>query len=95
MQKLKFPACSAVAGKKIEQGLTIFDFTHGSVTSIGKRDYRLIKLAADVASNNYPEISGKMFVVNTPFLFSGVWAIVKGFLDEKTRNKIKILRSKF
>jgi hypothetical protein len=34
---------------------------------------------------------GQMFIVNAPFLFTGVWAIVKGFLDERTRNKIKIL----
>lgn len=32
-----------------------------------------------------------MFILNAPFLFTGVWAIVKGFLDERTRNKIKIL----
>jgi len=24
-------------------------------------------------------------------LFTGVWAVIKGFLDEKTRNKIKII----
>jgi hypothetical protein len=29
-----------------------------------------------------------MFIVNAPLLFTGVWAIVKGFLDERTRNKI-------
>ena len=33
---------------------------------------------------------GQMFIVNAPMLFTGVWAMVKSFLDEKTRNKIKI-----
>jgi hypothetical protein len=28
-------------------------------------------------------------------IFTGVWAIVKGFLDEKTRNKITIKGGKF
>ena len=28
-------------------------------------------------------------------LFSGIWAVVKGFLDEKTRGKIKIIGSNF
>ena len=32
-----------------------------------------------------------MFIINAPWMFTGVWAIVKGFLDERTRNKIKIL----
>ena len=36
-----------------------------------------------------------MYIVNAPMLFSGIWAVVKGFLDEKTRNKIKILGSGF
>ena len=38
---------------------------------------------------------GNMFIVNAPMLFSGIWAVVKGFLDEKTRNKIKILGANF
>jgi hypothetical protein len=38
---------------------------------------------------------GQMFIVNAPFLFTGVWAIVKGFLDERTRNKINIKGGKF
>jgi len=34
-----------------------------------------------------------MFIINAPMLFSGVWAIVKPWLDEKTKAKIKILGS--
>jgi hypothetical protein len=33
---------------------------------------------------------GQTFIVNAPMLFSGVWAVIKGFLDEKTRAKITI-----
>jgi hypothetical protein len=56
--KLRFPACSELAGKKVEQGLTIFDFTHGSVTTVNKQVYKMIKMAANAAAPNYPEISG-------------------------------------
>jgi hypothetical protein len=28
-------------------------------------------------------------------LFTGVWAVVKGFIDEKTRKKITIMGSKY
>ena len=31
-----------------------------------------------------------MYIVNAPTLFTGIWAVVKGFLDEKTRKKIHI-----
>ena len=95
MMKLRFPACSAVKGEKVLQGLTIFDMTHGSISTANKQTYGLCKLAAQVGSDYYPEIMGNLYVVNAPMLFSGIWAIVKGFLDEKTRGKIKILGSGF
>lgn len=38
---------------------------------------------------------GQCFIVNAPMIFTGVWAIVKGFLDEKTRKKITIFGSKY
>ena len=30
-------------------------------------------------------------IVNAPMLFTGVWALIKGWLDEKTREKIQIV----
>ena len=38
---------------------------------------------------------GIMYIVNAPMIFTGIWAIVKGFLDEKTRNKIHIKGGSF
>ena len=91
--KLRYPACSVAKGEKILQGLTIFDMTGGSISTANSHTYGLCKLAAQVGSDYYPEIMGNMFVVNAPMLFSGIWAVVKGFLDEKTRAKIKIIGS--
>jgi hypothetical protein len=34
-----------------------------------------------------------MYIVNAPYLFSGVWVIIKGFLDAKTVAKISISSS--
>lgn len=36
-----------------------------------------------------------MFIVNAPMLFSGIWAAIKPWIDEKTRNKIVIIGSGF
>ena len=38
---------------------------------------------------------GQMFILNAPLLFTGVWAVVKGFLDQRTRDKIKIYGHKY
>jgi len=88
-----FPACSKKAGKKVEQTLTILDLEGVSLSMIGKRVYNFIKLASNIGQNYYPEILGKMYIVNAPFLFSGVWACIKPWLDEKTKNKIQIIGS--
>ena len=95
LMKLRFPACSALAGKRIVQGLTIFDMTGGSTSTANRQTLGLCKLATQVGSDYYPEIMGNLFVVNAPMVFSGIWAIVKGFMDEKTRKKIKIVGTSF
>ena len=46
LMKLRFPACSEVAGKKILQGLTLFDMTGGSITTANSHTYGLFKIAS-------------------------------------------------
>jgi len=36
---------------------------------------------------------GQMLIVNGGITLSGIWAVVKGWLDEKTRNAIVIWNS--
>jgi len=59
---------------------------------MNKQVYHLVKLASKISQDYYPEILGNMVVVNTPMVFSGVWAVCKGFVDEKTRAKVKIVK---
>jgi hypothetical protein len=33
---------------------------------------------------------GKFVVCNAPMIFTAIWALVKGWLDERTRKKISI-----
>ncbi len=95
LMKLRFPACSAVAGTRIEQGLTVLDLHGGSMKILSKKVYALIQLASKIGQDYYPEIMGQCFIINAPMLFTGVWSVVKGFLDEKTRKKITIKGSGF
>ncbi|RKO94996.1 cellular retinaldehyde-binding/triple function, partial [Caulochytrium protostelioides] len=48
---------------------------------------------SSIGQNYYPEMMGKMFIINVPMLFTAVWAVVKQFLDEVTVSKISILGS--
>ena len=57
------------------------------------RDY--LKTVTKMDSDNYPEMLGKLFVVNAPSFFRGMWSIISGFIDPRTRDKITILGSDF
>ena len=91
-QRLRYPALSLISGKRIETACSIFDLKGKSVSEIFGKDTReMLKMASTIANDNYPETMGVSFILNAPMLFKGVWAVIKGFLDEKTRAKIKIL----
>jgi hypothetical protein len=49
-----------------------------------------VKKTSNIAQNNYPEMLGQMIIINTTVLFRGAWAIIKGFVDEKTSKKISV-----
>ena len=83
--------CTILAGKRIETTLSILDFNGKSLNITNSNIYSMVRLSSQTASDYYPETMGNTFLVNAPMLFKGVWAMIKGFLDEKTRAKIKIL----
>jgi len=64
--------------------------TGGGVTTANPSTKELFKLAAQVGSDYYPETMGNTFIINAPMVFRGLWKVAKGFLDERTRNKIKV-----
>lgn len=89
-----FPEVSKRAGRVIQQSVTILDLDGLAFTKIlSKRTeiQQFLKLTSGIAQDNYPEIMGKLFIINAPTLFSLLWSVVKSFLDEKTASKIHIL----
>jgi hypothetical protein len=45
--------------------------------------------------DHYPEVVHRLFLINTPSLFSTVWNVVKRFVDPGTANKMQILSSDY
>jgi len=89
--KLHFSVCSYLKKKQICQTFSILDMTGFSITMMNKQVYSLVQKASKVSQDYYPEQLGQLMICNSPYLFTGVWAIVKGWLDEKTREKIQIV----
>jgi hypothetical protein len=95
LMKFRFPACSQAVGKVIEQSCTIIDVNGVGMSLLTGKTKEFLKIASDIAQNNYPEMLGTMYLVNSGFFFSAVWTLVKGFIDEKTRKKIQVEKNTY
>ena len=65
------------------EGIRLIDF-----------DSKLRKLMTSffkMASSSYPESLFRMYIVNAPRIFSGIWSVVKMLLDPRTASKIEVL----
>ncbi|KIK50072.1 hypothetical protein GYMLUDRAFT_51401 [Collybiopsis luxurians FD-317 M1] len=86
----RLPACSAAVGHPIETSCTILDLKDVSLSNFYRvKDY--IMAASSIGQNRYPECMGKFYIINALWLFSGVWTVIKPWLDEVTVGKIAIL----
>jgi hypothetical protein len=92
---VKFPACSAAAGRKIEQSFTLINVEGFSMGKLKEKSREFIKIAIGIGQDNYPEIMAKMYIVNSPFMFKAAWQIISPFIDQKTLDKIHIKGSTF
>ena len=93
--KYIFPACSAVVQKPIEQSCTILDANGIGITSLVGPIKGFLKLASDIGQDYYPEMLGKMTIVNVGMFFRAIWSMVKSFIDPKTQAKITLLKSNY
>lgn len=67
------------------QGVSLFDFA-GEVVDFVKKTVAL-------SGEHYPERAYRIYVLNAPRFFAGVWNVVKPWVDEETRKKIGIFRN--
>ncbi|CAB4003615.1 Hypothetical predicted protein [Paramuricea clavata] len=62
--------------------------------SLSNMDYGFVKQLIWLLSRRYPERLGKCLILNSPFVFSGCWLVIKFWLNEVTRSKIIFIRDK-
>ena len=86
----RLPACAAACGHPVETSCTILDLGGVSLSNFYRvKDY--VFATSSIGQNRYPETMGKFYIINAPWAFSAVWAIIKPWLDEVTVSKINIL----
>jgi hypothetical protein len=86
----RLPACAKACGHPVETSCTILDLGGVSLSNFYRvKDY--VFAASSIGQDRYPETMGKFYIINAPWAFSAVWAVIKPWLDEVTVKKIDIL----
>ncbi len=87
----RFPACCETSGKRIETQIIINDLAGITMSTADRNVYSLLKMTSQAGADYYPDILGTYFIINCPGFFTFIWAILKGWVDEKTRAKFNII----
>ncbi|KAI0475027.1 CRAL-TRIO domain-containing protein [Xylariaceae sp. FL0804] len=69
----------------VDTGCVIFDMTG---FSLGNMDYTPVKFMIRCFEANYPESLGVVLVHKAPWVFQGIWKIIRGWLDPVVAGKV-------
>lgn len=69
----------------VETATIIFDMTNFGLANM---DYAPVKFMIRCFEANYPESLGAVLIHKAPWVFSGIWNIIKGWLDPVVASKI-------
>lgn len=85
------PICSARAGRRIDKTVSIIDLKGVKITKIFDHKFKkFLKSITHISQNYYPELLHEMYIINAPFIFTGIWNIIKLMIDKDIQKKIHI-----
>ncbi|KAJ5126465.1 hypothetical protein N7448_007244 [Penicillium atrosanguineum] len=74
----------------VETAAVLFDMTGFSLSNM---EYPPVKFILKCFEANYPESLGIMLIHNAPWVFSGVWRLIKGWMDPDIAAKVQFTNS--
>jgi hypothetical protein len=88
----RLPAASRMIGHPVQTFCTILDLGGVSLSQFYRvKDY--VAKASEIGQDRYPETMGRFYIINAPWAFAAVWAIIRPWLDAVTASKVEILGS--
>jgi hypothetical protein len=84
------PKATIESGYHVENYIQIIDLDGMGVTSFSGNLKLAIKNSIKLCGEHYPETMGGTFVVNAPWYFRTVWAVVKSFMEPETAKKVRV-----
>ncbi|CUV06571.1 unnamed protein product [Cryptosporidium hominis] len=70
--------------------LNIIDMSGFNMGKFDGNCRKVIKELVSISQNYYPELLGKMIVINAPSIFGIIWNFLKPLIDERTAKKISV-----
>jgi len=93
--KVKCPIMSKRAGRRIDKMGLIIELKDAPLGPYFNSDIRnRMMMMVKVCQDYYPETLGNVYILNPPFIFYALFALVKPFLGESTKEKIQLIRGK-
>ncbi|MCJ1288457.1 hypothetical protein MMC26_007815 [Xylographa opegraphella] len=74
----------------VDSATIVFDMTGFSMANM---DYAPVKFMIKCFEANYPESLGVVLVHKSPWVFQGIWTIIKGWLDPVVANKVHFTKT--
>lgn len=90
----RYLACTASAGRTVDDNLMILNVQGLGLSTFWSMKNKLQELLG-ILDNNFPELSGRVQIINAPMLFTTVWSCIKGWLPTQTVEKIDICDSDY
>jgi hypothetical protein len=87
-------AQSQALGRYTGKVVLIHDLA-GMKYTIETAGMRIFRRTTHIDQSYYPECLHRMLIINAPLSFRGVWAVIKPWLDPKTRSKVEIFGANY
>lgn len=91
VRKKLFPEVSKKFGRKITKTVYIFDMEGLGLKHIYRPAAEIYLELLQIVEANYPETLHTGYVINVPGFFNVAYGLVKPFIAEETRSKLKVL----
>ncbi|CAP93308.1 hypothetical protein E8E15_006354 [Penicillium rubens] len=74
----------------VETGTIVFDLTGFGLSNM---EYPPVKFILKCFEANYPESLGQLLIHNAPWIFSGIWKLIHGWMDPVVASKVHFTKS--
>ena len=85
----RFPACSRAAGRPVRHTMTVVDLAGLSLARFNTARPVVVALTR-IDQEYYPEFLGDLILVNAPWVFTAIWAVVSPMLGARTQRKVQV-----